>query len=87
MTTAEPIDADALRIRHEFLTRPHLQLSAGAAAALFDLPLRSAVHRARVARAGSLSGASQRRSTHPVFCSAGFPAANPLIQPESFSAA
>jgi|SoimicMinimDraft_3_1059731.scaffolds.fasta_scaffold117911_1 hypothetical protein len=43
MTAAEPIDADALRIRHEFLTRPHLQLSAGAAAALLDLPLRYAV--------------------------------------------
>ena len=44
MTTAEPIDADTLRIRHEFLTRPHLQLSAGAAAVLLELPLRHAVN-------------------------------------------
>jgi predicted transcriptional regulator of viral defense system len=27
ITDAEPIDADALRIRHEFLSAPHLRLS------------------------------------------------------------
>jgi hypothetical protein len=34
---AEPIDADTLRIRHEFLTRPGLSVSAQAAAALLGV--------------------------------------------------
>jgi predicted transcriptional regulator of viral defense system len=34
---AEPIDADALRIRHEFLSRPDLRTSIEAVAVLLDL--------------------------------------------------
>ena len=43
ITLAEPIDADTLRIRHEFLTRQDLQLSAGGVAELLGVPLRHAV--------------------------------------------
>lgn len=43
ITMAEPIDADTLRTRHEFLTRRDLQVSADAVAALFGVPLRHAV--------------------------------------------
>jgi hypothetical protein len=43
VTLAEPIDADTLRTRHEFLTRPDLQLSADAAAGILDVPLRHAI--------------------------------------------
>jgi hypothetical protein len=43
VTLAEPIDADTLRARYEFLARPDLQLAADAAAAMLDLPLRHAI--------------------------------------------
>jgi hypothetical protein len=43
ITTGEPIDADTLRIRHEFLTRPDLRVSADEAAALLGVPLRHAL--------------------------------------------
>ena len=39
---AEPIDADTLRIRHGFLTRPDLRLSADPAAMLLGVSLRHA---------------------------------------------
>jgi hypothetical protein len=42
ITVAEPIDADTLRIRHEFLTRPNLRVSADQAAALLGVSLRHA---------------------------------------------
>lgn len=42
ITVAEPIDLDALRIRHEFLTVPDLQLSADAAALLLNVSPRHA---------------------------------------------
>ena len=42
ITVAEPIDADALRIRHEFLARPDLRLSARTAALLLDISPRHA---------------------------------------------
>ena len=41
-TVAEPIDADTLRIRHEFLTQPDLCVSADVAAALLGVPVRHA---------------------------------------------
>ena len=41
-TVAEPIDADTLRIRHEFLTQPDLCVSVDEAAALLGVPLRHA---------------------------------------------
>lgn len=34
---ADPIDADALRVRHEFLVRPDLRLSARTVALLLDI--------------------------------------------------
>ena len=40
---AEPIDADTLRTRHEFLTRRDLRASADGVAELLGLPLRHAV--------------------------------------------
>lgn len=43
ITVAEPIDNDTLRIRHEFLARHDLQISADAVAAPLGLPLRHAV--------------------------------------------
>ena len=43
ITVAEPIDADTLRARHEFLTRPDLELSADVMAERLGLPLRHAV--------------------------------------------
>ena len=43
VTFAEPIDADTLRVRHEFLTRPDLLVSADAVAEVFNLPLRHAL--------------------------------------------
>jgi len=42
ITVAEPIDADTLRIRHEFLAQPHLCLSADVAATMLGVPLRHA---------------------------------------------
>jgi DNA-binding IclR family transcriptional regulator len=42
ITVAEPIDADALRIRHEFLARPDLRLSARTVALLLDVSPRHA---------------------------------------------
>jgi DNA-binding IclR family transcriptional regulator len=39
---AEPIDADTLRIRHEFLSHPDLQLSTDLVAELLGVPLRHA---------------------------------------------
>jgi hypothetical protein len=42
ITVAEPIDADTLRTRHEFLTRRDLQASADGVAELLGLPLRHA---------------------------------------------
>ena len=42
ITVAAPIDADTLRIRHEFLTRPDLRLSAGTIALLLDISPRHA---------------------------------------------
>jgi DNA-binding IclR family transcriptional regulator len=43
ITIAEPIDADALRVRHEFLTRPGLRASVDFYAILLDLPPRHAL--------------------------------------------
>jgi hypothetical protein len=43
ITIAEPIDADTLRVRHEFLTRPGLLVSADVVAEVFNLPLRHAL--------------------------------------------
>ena len=43
ITVAEPIDADTLRTRHEFLTRRDLEASADGVAELLGLPLRHAV--------------------------------------------
>jgi len=43
ITVAEPIDADTLRTRHEFLTRRDLEVSADGMAELLGLPLRHAV--------------------------------------------
>jgi predicted ArsR family transcriptional regulator len=40
---ADPIDADTLRTRHEFLTRRGLQASADDMAERLDVPLRHAV--------------------------------------------
>jgi DNA-binding IclR family transcriptional regulator len=42
ITIAEPIDADTLRIRHEFLTQPDLCVSADVFAELLGLPMRHA---------------------------------------------
>ena len=42
ITVAEPIDADTLRIRHEFLVQPDLCLSADVAATVLGVPLRHA---------------------------------------------
>ena len=42
-TLAEPIDLDALRIRHEFLETADLRLSADAAAALLSVSQRHAL--------------------------------------------
>ena len=42
ITVAEPIDADTLRIRHEFLVQPDLCLSADVAATMLGVPLRHA---------------------------------------------
>lgn len=39
---AEPIDADVLRVRHEFLTRPDLHASVDAVARLVDVSPRHA---------------------------------------------
>ncbi len=39
ITVAEPIDADTLRIRHEFLTQPDLCVSADVVAALLGVPV------------------------------------------------
>lgn len=41
-TVAEPIDADTLRIRHEFLTRPDLCVSADVVGLLLGVPERHA---------------------------------------------
>ena len=43
ITIAEPIDADTLRIRHEFLTQRDLRLSSDGVAELLGVPLRHAV--------------------------------------------
>lgn len=43
ITVADPIDADTLRTRHEFLTRRDLQVSADGVAELLGVPLRHAV--------------------------------------------
>ena len=40
---AEPIDADVLRVRNEFLTRPDLHASADAVARLIDISPRHAM--------------------------------------------
>ena len=42
ITVAAPIDADTLRIRHEFLIRPDLRLSAPTVALLLDISPRQA---------------------------------------------
>ena len=42
VTVAESIDADALRIRHEFLSRPDLRASADSVALLLDISPRHA---------------------------------------------
>jgi len=42
ITVAEPIDADTLRIRHEFLSAPDLHASVDWCARLFGLPPRHA---------------------------------------------
>jgi hypothetical protein len=42
ITYAEPIDADTLRIRHEFLSQPDLCVSADVAAGFLGVPLRHA---------------------------------------------
>ena len=41
---AEPIEADALRIRHEFLTVPDLHASIESCATLLNVPPRHALH-------------------------------------------
>lgn len=43
ITYAEPIDADTLRIRHEFLSQPDLCVSADVAAGFLGVPLRHAL--------------------------------------------
>jgi hypothetical protein len=43
ITVAEPIDADTLRIRHEFLCERDLRLSAEDVAELLGVPLRHAI--------------------------------------------
>jgi hypothetical protein len=43
ITIAEPIDADTMRVRHEFLTRSDLLVSADFVADLFDLSVRHAL--------------------------------------------
>ena len=43
ITLAEPIDADTLRIRHEFLIHPDLLVSADVFAELLGLPCRHAL--------------------------------------------
>ena len=43
IAVAEPIDADTLRLRHEFLALPDLCVSAEACAQLLGVPLRRAV--------------------------------------------
>ena len=42
IVAADPVDADALRIRHEFLILPERRLSVEDAARLLDLPVRHA---------------------------------------------
>jgi len=42
ITVAEPIDADSLRIRHEFLTLPDLCESVDACAQFLEVPSRHA---------------------------------------------
>jgi hypothetical protein len=42
ITVAEPIDADVLRIRHEFLTRPDLHASADTVSLILDISVRHA---------------------------------------------
>jgi hypothetical protein len=42
ITVAEPIDADTLRVRHEFLTQPDLCMSADVVAAMLGVPQRHA---------------------------------------------
>jgi DNA-binding IclR family transcriptional regulator len=42
LTISEPIEADVLRIRHEFLARPDLRLSARTVALLLDVSARQA---------------------------------------------
>ena len=42
ITIAEPIDADALRIRHEFLALPGLTVSVDSCSRLLNLPHRHA---------------------------------------------
>ena len=42
ITFAEPVDADVLRIRHEFLQSPGLQLTAAGAARLVHVSVRHA---------------------------------------------
>ena len=37
ITTAEPIDADALRIRHEFLSKPDLRASVDDVVAMLEV--------------------------------------------------
>jgi len=43
ITVAEPIDADTLRIRHEFLTLPELRASVDSCAELLEIPPRHAL--------------------------------------------
>ena len=43
ITVAEPIDADTLRLRHEFLTMPDLCASVDACALFLDVPPRHAL--------------------------------------------
>ncbi len=43
VTVAEPIDADTLRIRHEFLTRADFSVSADDVAEWLHVPLRHAL--------------------------------------------
>jgi hypothetical protein len=43
ITVAEPTDADALRVRHQFLIDPDLRLSAGDVVAQLQVQLRHAV--------------------------------------------
>lgn len=42
ITVADPIDADTLRIRHEFLTLPDLRVSVDHASTLLNVPARHA---------------------------------------------